>query len=122
MLTTPDSRRYSMSGGPTCGVSSAKSGRRKTVSCCGQDESYAAGVATDASVSPDWLSRQHHAALFSNRQFYGMKGCTGTTTQGITLPISRLARLAATGRLDWLVMPAERKYFDFGLDYILITG
>ena len=72
MLTTPDSRRYSMSGGPTCGVSSAKSGRRKTVSCCGQDESYAAGVATDASVSPDWLSRQHHAALFSNAK--GQRG------------------------------------------------
>ncbi len=72
MLTTPDSRRYSMSGGPTCGVSSAKSGRRKTVSCCGQDESYAAGVATDASVSPDWLSRQHHAALFSNAQVTGV--------------------------------------------------
>ena len=72
MLTTPDSRRYSMSGGPTCGVSSAKSGRRKTVSCCGQDESYAAGVATDASVSPDWLSRQHHAALFSNANVTGL--------------------------------------------------
>ena len=26
------------------------------------------------------------------------------------------------GRLDGLVMPAARKYFDFRLDYIQITG
>ncbi len=55
-----------MTGGPTCGWSGAESGRRKTVSCRGQDESYAAGIATEVPVSPAWLSHHHHADLFSN--------------------------------------------------------
>lgn len=65
-MVTPGSRRYSMSGGPTCCGTSAAGGRLETVSRCGQDESYAAGVATDAPVSPTWLSHHHHADLFSN--------------------------------------------------------
>lgn len=55
-----------MTGGPTCGGNGAGSGRRKTVSCWGQDESYAAGIATEVPVSPAWLSHHPHVRLFSN--------------------------------------------------------
>jgi hypothetical protein len=70
----PGSRAVPVSGGPTsrletalrCGV---------TVSCCGQDEPFAAGVATEAPVTPTWLSRQPHADVFSNA------GVTGAEPQ-----------------------------------------
>lgn len=61
-LTTPGSGRCPMSGGPTPGSVLPKRG--VTVSCCGQDEANAALVATEASVSPAWLSRQPHAAPY----------------------------------------------------------
>lgn len=66
-MVTPGRRRGLMTGGPTCGGNSAGSGRWKTVSCRGQDETHAAGIATEVPVSPAWLSHHPHAHLFSNR-------------------------------------------------------
>jgi hypothetical protein len=73
-MVTPGSRRCSMSGGPTPEGADCSRSVAVTVSCCGKDESYAAGVATDAPVSPALLSHHHHADLFSNVELTGAEG------------------------------------------------